>query len=159
MAKFKLLVVLFLFLIVVLPGFADDRAKILGSWRLVSLEQEYQATGEREPALGKNPTGYMIFTPEGRCIAVLMGDGRKSPNTDQDRAELLKSMFAYTGMYRIEGDKLIVKIDVSWNPAWVGTDQVRSFKFDGNRLYLITAWGPHPRKGTARGFLTLERAK
>jgi hypothetical protein len=159
MAKLSLVVVLLLSLIVAYPSFADDRTKIHGSWRLVSLEQEYQGTGERETTLGKSPTGYMIFTPEGRFMAVLTGEGRKSPNTDQDRADLLKSMFAYTGMYRIEDDKVIVKVDVSWFPGWVGTEQVRSFKVDENRLHIITAWTPHPRKGMARGFLTLEREK
>ena len=34
------------------------------------------------------------------------------PQTDEDRANLLKTMFAYTGIYRIEGDKLITKVDV-----------------------------------------------
>ena len=159
MAKLNWLVVFFLFFILAHPCFADDRAKLVGSWKLVSLEQEYQATGEREQALGKNPTGYMIFTPEGRCMVILTGEGRKFPNNDQDRVNLLKSLFAYTGMYRVEGDKVIVKVDVSWNPGWIGTDQARSFKFDGNRLHIISAWGPHPQKGMARGFLTFEREK
>jgi len=159
MAKLNWLVVFFLFFIVAHPGFTDDRAKLVGSWKLVSYEEEIQSTGEREQILGKNPTGYMIFTSEGRFMMVLTGEGRKAANTDQDRVNLLKSLLAYTGMYRVEGDKVIVKVDVSWNPVWVGTDQVRSFKFDGNRLNVISAWGNRPGKGTVRGFLTLEREK
>jgi len=162
MVKFKWLVVLVLFLIAVQPSFADDRAKILGIWRLGSFEVEYQATGEKEPLLGKNPTGYIIFTPEGRAMLILTGEGRKAPNSDQDRADLLKSMFAYTGMYRIEGDKWITKVDVSWNPAWVGTEQVRFFRFDGDRLYVISAWAQsvlRPERGMARGIVMFERAK
>ena len=162
MVKFKWLVVLVSFLIAVQPSFADDRAKILGIWRLVSFEVEYQATGEKEPFLGKNPTGYIIFAPEGRAMLILTGEGRKAPNSDQDRADLLKSMFAYTGMYRIEGDKWITKVDVSWNPAWVGTEQVRFFRFDGDRLYVISAWAQsvlRPERGMARGIVTFERAK
>ena len=80
MVKFKWLVVLVLFLIAVQPSFADDRAKILGIWRIVSYELELQATGEREPVLGKNPTGYTIFTPEGRMMVIITGEGRKAPN-------------------------------------------------------------------------------
>jgi hypothetical protein len=34
-------------------------------------------------------------------------EGREAPKTDQDRSELYKSMFAYTGTYRVEGDKVI----------------------------------------------------
>jgi len=140
MVKFKWLVILVLFLFAVPPSFADDRAKLLGTWRLVSFEVESKATGEKEPLLGKNPTGYIIFTPEGRFMAILTGEGRKAPKTDQDRADLLKSMFAYTGMYRLEGDKWIAKVDVAWNAEWVGTEQVRFFRVDGNRLQVISAW-------------------
>jgi hypothetical protein len=162
MVKLKWLVVLVLFLIAAQPSFADDRANILGIWRLVSYEAEFQATGEREPTLGKNPTGYIIFTPEGRAMFILTGDGRKAPNNDQDRADLFKSMFAYTGMYRLEGDKWITKVDVSWNPAWVGTEQVRFFRFDGDRLQVISAYVQstvRPEKGMARSIITFERAK
>ena len=47
---------------------------------------------------------------------VLTGEGRKAAKTIQDRAELLNSLVAYTGMYRVEGDKWITKVDVAWNP-------------------------------------------
>ena len=33
-------------------------------------------------------------------------------------------------LYRLEGDKWVTKVDVSWNPAWNGTDQVRFYKLD-----------------------------
>jgi len=94
--------------------------------------------------------------------SIVTGEGREAPKTDQDRAALFKSMFAYTGMYRVEGDKLITKVDVSWNPAWVGKDQVRSFKIDGDRLQHISDWMPpvvKPERGMGRGIVTLERVK
>ena len=118
--RFKWLAALVLFLITVQPSFADDRAKLLGIWRLVSYEVETQATGEREPVLGKNPTGNIIFTPEGRMMVVLTGEGRKAPTTDQDRADLFKSMVAYTGMYRVDGDKWLTKVDVACEPRLGG---------------------------------------
>ena len=161
MLKFKWLVVFALLLVIVQPSFADNRAKLLGIWKIVSWESEIQATGERRPFFGKNPTGYIIFTPEGRFMGILTGEGRKVPKTDQDRAELFKSVFAYTGIYRLEGDKFITKVDVSWNPAWVGTEQVRFFRFDGGRLRVISAWAPspvQPERGNVRGILTFERA-
>jgi Lipocalin-like domain len=141
---------------------ADNQTKVIGIWKLVSYEAEYQATGEREPVLGKNWTGYIIFTPEGRMMVAMTSEGRQAPKIDQDRAELLKSMVAYSGMYRLEGDKFITKVDVSWNPAWVGTEQVRFFRFEGGRLQITTAWLQavnRPERGMARGFLTWERAK
>ena len=65
MVKFKWLAVLGLFLIALQPSFADDREKIIGVWKLVSWEWEVQATGARLPSMGKNPTGYRVFTPGG----------------------------------------------------------------------------------------------
>jgi len=161
MVKFKWLVVLVLFLIAVQPSFADDRAKIVGTWKVVSQEWEIQATGERQLPMGKNPTGYVIFTPEGRLMFLITGEGRKPPKTDQDRANLLNSMAAYSGMYRLEGDKLIYKVEIAWHPARVGTEQVRFVRFDGDRLHVITDWMPATSGpgGMGRAILTFERAK
>ena len=162
MFKLKWLFALVWILIAVQPSFSDDRTRLLGIWRLVSYESEYQATGERLTTLGSNPTGYIIFTPEGRAMFILTGDGRKAPTTDQERADLFKNMFAYTGTFRVESDKWITKVDVSWNPALVGTEQTRFFRFDGDRLYVISAWVQstvRPEKGMARSIATFERAK
>ena len=160
--RFKWLAALVWFLILVQPSFADDSAKILGIWKLVSVEAEFQATGQKEPVFGQKPTGYLILTPEGRAMAMTTADGRKAPKTVQDRADLLNSMMAYTGMYRVEGDKWITKVDVAWNPEFVGTEQIRFFKLDGDRLHILTAWAVHPNwpeKGMQRRILTWERAK
>jgi hypothetical protein len=163
MIKCKWLVILGLFIILAQPSFADDdRAKFLGIWKLFSYEMEFQATGERRPALGKNPTGYMIVTAEGRMMTFIEGEGRKPPQTDQDRVALHRSMMAYTGVYRFEGEKFITKVDASWNPAWTGTDIVRFFKFDGDRLQIITGWAPNtlfPGNPMTRGFVIWERTK
>lgn len=142
--------------------FADDSTKVIGIWKLVSFEWEWQATGERAPQMGKNPTGYIILAPEGRMMVILTSEGRKSPKTDQDRIDLFKSIIAYTGMYRLEGDKWITKVDVSWLPERIGTEQVRFFRVDGDRLQVISMWVTdfvNPERGMVRGFLTFERVK
>jgi len=161
MIKLKWLAVLVCFLILVQPCFAAGSAKkLLGSWKLVSFEVVWQATGEREFPFGKNPTGYMIFAPQGRMMVLTTAEGRKAPQTDQDRADLFKSMIAYTGIYRVEGDKCFVKYDVAFNPAWIGSEVMRLFKFDGDRLQVTTMPPtPQPQKGMGRAILTYERAK
>jgi hypothetical protein len=65
-------------------------------------------------------------------------------------------------MYRVEGDKWITKVDVAWNPEWVGTEQIRSFTVEGDRLQVVAPWGVRPNwseKGVLRSLLTFERAK
>ena len=161
MLRLKLLAALVLFLVAVQPTFGDDAARILGIWKMVSWDLEFQATGAKEPTFGEHPAGYIIYTP-GRMISIITAQGREAPKTDQDRAALLKSMIAYTGTYRLEGDKIIQKPDVSWNPAWVGAEQVRFVKFDGDRLQMTTDWlqsTTRPEAGTVRAIMTFERAK
>ena len=162
MFKCKWLVVLVLLVIAVQPSFGDDRAQIHGVWKLVSYDVEIQATGQKEPPMGKKPTGYVIFTPEGRVFFVLTGEGRKAAKTVQERADLLSSLVAYTGTYRLEGDQWITNVEVAWNPEWVGTEQRRFFKVDGERLQVLTPWRvmPNwPEKGMTRSIITFERAQ
>jgi hypothetical protein len=162
MSKFKCLVAVVGWLVAAQPSFADDREKVIGIWKLVSQEIEIQATGQKEPVMGRSPTGYAIFTAEGRVMFVLTGEGRKPPQTVQDRADLLNSMAAYTGMYRLEGDKWITKVDVAWNPEWVGTEQTRFFILDGDRIHVTSTWRIMPNwadKGMQRSLLVFEKAK
>jgi predicted acetyltransferase len=144
------------------PSLADDSSKLLGIWKLVSFEVEIQATGQKEPVWGQKPTGYVIFSPEGRAFFILTGEGRKPAKTAQERANLLNSLISYTGMYRIEGNKWITKVDVAWSPEFVDTEQARFFKIDGDRLQVLTTWIIHPNwpeKGMVRRILTFERVK
>ena len=144
------------------PLVADQHHKVLGTWKLLSYEVEVQATGEKAPVMGQNPTGYAAFLPEGRVFFMMTGEARKPAETDQDRAGLLSTLVAYSGTYRLEDGKWITKVEVAWNPEWVGTEQTRFFKVDGERLQVLTPWRTMPNwadKGMTRSIVTFERAK
>lgn len=66
--------------------------------------------------MGEKPTGYASFLPEGRVFFVLTGEARKPAKTDQEKAELLGTLVAYTGTYSLEGDKWTTNVEVAWNP-------------------------------------------
>jgi Lipocalin-like domain len=143
-------------------GLADDRAKLIGNWKLTSWVVELQETGERRPALGGKTSGWMIFTPEGRIMTLITAEGRKPAKTTEERASLFNTMLAHTGIYRVEGDRFINKIDHSWNEAWTGTEQVRFYKLDGDKLDVISAWARSatiPGEPMARGIVSWERVK
>jgi len=123
---------------------AADRKAIVGTWKLVSVVYEDVATKERSPVYGEHPTGRQIATADGRWVAVVTAEGRPIPKTDAERAQALKTMIAYTGRYRVEGGKVITKVDAAWNQAWVGGEQVRAIRFDGDRLYIESPPMPHP---------------
>ena len=140
---------------------ANDREKLIGTWKVLSFENEFQDGSPRRAVYGQ-PTGFIILTAEGRMAAIVVGEGRKPATTDEERAALLRTMFAYSGTYRLDGDKWITKVDVSWNPAWNGTEQVRFYKLDGNQLEVTGAWGPNlnlPGSPITRGVVLFERAK
>lgn len=140
---------------------AELRRRIVGSWKLVSVHYEDQATAECTPIYGEHPKGIQIATPEGRWLALMTAEGRAVPQTDDDRAQALKTMIAYTGRYRIEDGKVITKVEAAWNEAWVGGEQVRAIRFDGDRLYLASPPMPHPNvdNKTVRVIVVWEREK
>jgi len=124
-----------------------DRDKIVGTWKLVSVLYEDAQTKERSPVLGAHPKGRQIATPEGHWLALVTAEGRKVPKTDEDRALALRTMISYTGQYRLEDGKVITKVEAAWNEAWVGTEQVRAYRFEGDRLHLESPPQPHPNIG------------
>jgi Lipocalin-like domain len=138
--------VLLLCLLSLLPASAraDDASAIVGTCKLVSVVYEDQATKERTPVYGEHPKGIQIATPEGRWIALMTGQGRPVPKTDEERAQAMRTMIAYTGRYRVEGGKVITKVEAAWNEAWVGGEQVRDVRFEGDRLFIESPPMPHP---------------
>jgi len=126
-------------------AYAADKDRIVGTWKLVSVMYEDAQTKEKTSVLGEHPRGYQIATPEGRWLALVTADGRPVPKTDEDRAKALRSMIAYSGRYRVEGDKVITKVEVAWNEAWVGGEQVRFLRFEGDDvLHIESPPMPHP---------------
>ena len=115
---------------------AAGAEKIAGIWKLQSWEAEEVETKERSVVFGDQPNGFLILTPEGHLMGLLTAQGRKPPQNEAER-----SMLAYSGRYRVEGDKFVTKVDVAWNKTWVGTEQARDYKIDGNRLVAMSPPG------------------
>ena len=143
-----------------LPAHAQQ-SELVGAWKLNSFFIESVQTKERKNVFGERPTGYLIITPE-RLITVITAEGRKPPQTDEDRASGFRTLLAYTGPYRIEGNQLITKVDVAWNEAWRGTDQKRLFRLEGGKLILQSAPAPSatsPEMGMVQATLEWERSQ
>jgi hypothetical protein len=125
---------------IVVPGtaVAQTAKDLVGTWRLVDWKVQASDTKEVKDALGANPQGRLILTATGYITSFRVANGRKPAQTDADRAELVRTMAAWTGHYRVEGDKLLVKIDGSWNENDTGKEYLRTFVLDGNRLTVTT---------------------
>jgi hypothetical protein len=136
---------LLLTLLLASPTFAGDAERIIGSWKLVSVVYEDGTTKERTPVLGEHPRGYQIATPDGLWLALVTAENRPVPKTVEERARALQTMISYSGRYRIEDGKVITKVEVAWNEAWVGGDQTRFIRFEGDDLLHIESPPmPHP---------------
>ena len=122
---------------------AAHQHPLVGNWKLVSVQIIFD-NGTPQALFGEHPKGYLILTPEGRMMALGTSDTRESSANDGERAELWKSMFAYSGKYRIEGNDFVTIVDVSWNEEWNGTEQRRHYNLQGNRLTIETVSQPSP---------------
>jgi len=112
---------------------------LVGSWRLISCVLEDVETGERTKNWGEHPNAYLVITASGRLIVVQSAEGRKVPKTAEDQSAAFRSSLAYTGRYRVHGSEIVTTVDVAWDEAWVGTEQLRYYRFEGDRLHIEAA--------------------
>jgi hypothetical protein len=133
----------------------------VGIWKLVSCIYEDVQTKERTLPYGEHPKGYAILTPEGRLMALITAEGRKAPSTAEDRDAAFRSAVAYSGRYRVDGNQFVTTVDIAWNEAWVGTDQLRFFRLKGNRLHIESPPTPNLNRNgqMVRGMLIWERER
>lgn len=118
--------------------------KLVGTWELVSYKVEDKETGKVIDAMGSTPRGRVIFTKDGWVAFNLEGSGRQAAKTEAERAELMKTLVAYIGRYRVEGDQWVTSVQTAWAPEWVGTEQRRTIKLDGDYADVVTPWRKMP---------------
>jgi hypothetical protein len=111
--------------------------KLSGTWKLIEIPGDMKAT------FGKSPQGLFTFSRDGRTLVLITAEKRpKIPDlagmTDQERVDLFKTMLAYGGTYTFDGKELKIKVDISWNENWSGTELIRFANLEGNRLELST---------------------
>jgi hypothetical protein len=118
---------------------AAVKMQIPGTWKLISFELvSNKANGAKRIAqpLGPTPLGRITFNRDGFMSCLLTHpDHAKPPETawreaeDMDIAFIARPMTAYCGPYKIfseEGEIMLsTDVEVSLNPSWIGTLQVR----------------------------------
>ena|ERR1700678_2736670 len=127
---------------------ADDREGIepfLGSWALISFEHVLPS-GEVLRPYGDSPSGSILYQSDGHMSAQLsVGSPTRFVSDDPDQASAEEAIrawrtyFGYWGSFRILVDNQVVvhRVEGSSFSNWIGTEQVRHFRFDGaDRLIL-----------------------
>jgi hypothetical protein len=129
---------------------ATIKRQLVGSWQLISWE-ERSADAVNHP-LGPDAVGQIIYTEDGRMSAQLMCRGVERfasedwrQATTEEKSRGWSGYFAYFGTYSIDLQQRTVvhHVEGSWFPNLLGSDQVRRFRFKGDRLILDadTQWG------------------
>ncbi len=134
-------------------GNGHEVDKLVGTWKLVSASTTTSAGERSETPYGPSPEGLLTYTAEGRVIAMISHGGRKSLSTlakPEEQAEAFKTFLAYAGRYRLSGDEVIHSVEISSIQNYVGRDLVRSVKFQGDQMILVTP--PTPVGGKNQTF-------
>lgn len=116
----------------------DLGSAIVGVWKVVSIETKEVESGKVTYPLGDQLSGTFVFTPGGRFSGMVFGANRKTPATanatEAERLALFNSLVAYNGVYRTEGDRLVMKIDNSHIQSWNGLDRSLTIRINGKKL-------------------------
>jgi hypothetical protein len=105
---------------------------IVGTWRLLSVPTQDENGQPLPPSYGPEPMGLVMFNANGRMACVLI-DGR----TELPAGEAQREYTSYCGHYKIDGNTLVTKVDAASDASRM-VDQVRTFRFAGERLILKT---------------------
>jgi hypothetical protein len=127
---------------------------LVGSWRLISSEG-HSSDGSIVYDQGKTPKGRVMFDANGRLSLHLTDPNRRNfvsgdflRPTPDELIEAFTGYFGYFGSYSLDEDAgvVIFHVEGAAYPNYVGTDQKRFYKIEGNRLILRT---PPERAGGA----------
>jgi hypothetical protein len=136
---------------------------LVGTWLLRHWELEGE-DGAREQPFGAEPQGIVVYTTDGRMVTTIGRPDRRPAGKDllsaddAARREAVATFIAYSGTYVVERGDVIHSVEMSLDPAWVGTRQRRHAVLDDDGRTLILSTDPllvAGRRGRHR--LTWER--
>ena len=124
---------------------ANSTNKLVGTWKLVSASTVDASGKQDQTPYGLNPVGFLTYTEDGRVTALISHGGRKTlsigakpPALLEEQAAAFKTFLAYGGRYRLSGDNVIHSVEISSVQNYVNKELVRSVKFQGDQIVLVT---------------------
>ena len=123
---------------------SEIRDRIVGTWKLVSAEEALKdGTTRPYPRYGANGKGFLMYARDGYMCADLVNSDRPKwvdpiHPTTEEKVSAADGSFAYCGRYEIDvkQDRLVHLPEVATDPGYVGSRQIRPYKFEDGRLVL-----------------------
>jgi hypothetical protein len=142
------------------------RERLIGTWRLVSAGTfSRDGSFEPYPEYGPNAKGYLMYDSTGHmCVSLANPNHPRWANaekpTDAEKVRSYDVFFAYCGTYEVRDkeNRVIHRPEMGSWPHYIGTDQNRNFRLEGDRLILSDEETP-PNGERRRYQITWERIR
>ena len=126
---------------------AQTAKDLVGAWTLISSDT-VRSDGSKIPTFGDDPKGIIIFTSDGRFIYLLSrGDlpkfesNNRNTGSPEENKAVVQGSIATFGTYSVAGTDLMIKVENSTFPNWIGADQKRTIAITGDQLKWTNAAG------------------
>jgi hypothetical protein len=110
---------------------AQEAKDLVGAWAHVS-NVNTAADGSKTDLFGPNPKGQALFSSDGRYSIFFhradmpkIAANNRTKGTPEENAAIVGGMIALYGSYTVVNKELIMKVEGSSYPNWVGTEQRR----------------------------------
>jgi hypothetical protein len=126
----------------------------VGTWRACGTDYRAKDGTITQSTVTDNPTdashpGRIVYTADGTVIVLTTPANRRkfggqfasgdlSSAPVEQRAEAANGVIAYAGHYEVDGERVLHLVEIAFLPDWVGTTNVRVYRFEGRRLILST---------------------
>jgi hypothetical protein len=141
---------------------AQEAKDLVGSWAHVS-NINTAADGKKSNLYGDKPSGQAMFGADGRYsiffhssdMPKIAANNRTQGTADENKA-IVSGMVALYGSYTVVNKELILKVEGSSYPNWVGTEQRRPISsFTQDEMHQVNMGG----SSGGRNDLILKRIK
>ncbi len=124
----------------------DVKSRLLGHWRLVHWRIAYSDGRPDSFPFGEGAVGVICYTPQDWMSASIAHAQRAPIQVDSmraasaaDQAKAFTSFFHYAGPFHVRasaladsGAEVVHRVEMSLNPNFVGSEQVRQIQFVGS---------------------------
>jgi hypothetical protein len=127
-----------------MAGNSEDATLFIGSWTLLSYQLRLPS-GAVEKPMGERPRGRILYLKNGQMSAQVTASGLDSlvnedsrDATPEEAVHAWRNYIGYWGTYAVDAAAGLVihSVEGAWFPNWVGQQQVRKYRFFGDRLIL-----------------------